>query len=531
MSARGFTAHSREFHLTCTPDGRVLSADARALRQVGLSEGDDLLAHAAPGTADKLRELLRRAAGAEVTDWETPLVVREREVLTVSFSGWPGDEGVELLGVLVPPQWGRALQESQQSIEDIVALHRQVSRQQRELEESHRGILALHAELQEKAGALRRTADLRARMVAQVSHEFRTPLHTILGLSRLLLDEVDGPLRPEQAKQVGFIKSSAEELVAFVNDLLDLSRAESGKAPLRVVRQPLTELVGALRGMLRPLVSPDARAVLEVDEPPPGIVVETDVGKVAQIVRNLVANALKFTPEGEVRVRAWEEGICLVIEVRDTGIGIAEEDLPRVFEEYGQVEHSLQHRVQGTGLGLPLSRKLAEVLGGSLEVQSTVGRGTAFTLKVPREHREVRELERLRAQPLDPGRAPVLVLEDDREQLFGYERYLSLAGFQVLPARTVDEARAMLKRVRPAVVVLDLVLESEDTWGFLSELKAREETSDVPVLVVTLYPAEVRAKALGADAFCLKPVDKDVLLQTLSRLVSSEGGGARQGGT
>jgi CheY-like chemotaxis protein len=260
---------------------------------------------------------------------------------------------------------------------------------------------------------------------------------------------------------------------------------------------------------------------LRVEEPPADLSLETDEAKVSQVLRNLVSNALKFTEKGEVVVSAERgPGDTVCFRVRDTGIGIAPEHHERIFEEFIQVESPLQKKVRGTGLGLALSRRLAEFLGGSLTVQSAPGRGSTFTLSIPRVHPEVREMVDLteRSQHLEPGRAPVLVLEDDRQTLFLYEKYLSRSGFQVLPVRTVEEARRTLQRVRPAAVVLDVMLEGETSWSFLSELKTNEATRDIPIMVVTLMDREQKARALGADEFWLKPVVEEQLLRKLASM-------------
>jgi CheY-like chemotaxis protein len=214
-------------------------------------------------------------------------------------------------------------------------------------------------------------------------------------------------------------------------------------------------------------------------------------------------------------VTAQREGENVVFRVRDTGIGIAPEDFDRIFEEFGQIESHIQKRVKGTGLGLPLSRRLAELLDGSLTVESASGAGSIFTLTIPAVHPEVSELATLVARPLDPTKAPVLVVEDDRKTIFIYEKYLSMGGFQVLPARTIGDARELLRSHRPAAVVLDVMLEGETSWDFLAELKRNPETSDIPVLVVTVTSKAQKARALGADEFWLKPIDQDRLIRKL----------------
>ncbi|HTU61028.1 MAG TPA: response regulator, partial [Polyangiales bacterium] len=348
------------------------------------------------------------------------------------------------------------------------------------------------------------------------SHEFRTPLHSILGLSRLLLDGSDGPLTEEQQKQLRFIRTSAEELSQLVNDMLDLSKAESGKALLRPDKFSLADFTAALRGMLRPLAH-DSAVTLEFD-PPPDLVLDTDQGKLSQILRNLISNALKFTERGEVRVSISQHGNEVSFAVRDSGVGIAREHYERIFEEFGQVDNPLQGRVKGTGLGLPLSRKLAELLDGTLEVESRLGEGSTFTLRIPRVHPEVKEFSALESRPLDPARAPVLVVEDDRKTIFIYEKFLAMAGFQVIPSRDTKGAWRVLETLKPAAIVLDIMLDGESSWEFLAELKKNPRTSDVPVLVVTVTNREQKARALGADEFWLKPIDQQRLLRKLKSL-------------
>ncbi|ABF89054.1 putative sensor histidine kinase/response regulator [Myxococcus xanthus DK 1622] len=204
----------------------------------------------------------------------------------------------------------------------------------------------------------------------------------------------------------------------------------------------------------------------------------------------------------------------------DTGIGIAPEHHERIFEEFSQVESHLQRKAKGTGLGLPLARRLTELLGGTLTVKSALGQGATFTVTLPRVHMEVTEMTGLteRSEHLDPSRAPVLVLEDDRQTLFLYEKYLARSGFQVLPVRSTDEARRVLERVRPAAMVLDVMLEGETSWGFLADMKNNEATRDIPILVVTVTDREQKARALGADEFWLKPVDEVRLQRKLQAM-------------
>jgi signal transduction histidine kinase/CheY-like chemotaxis protein len=392
----------------------------------------------------------------------------------------------------------------------------------RELEDTNRGVVALYAELDEKADFLRRASEMKSRFLSNMSHEFRTPLNAITGLARLLLDRTDGDLTPEQDKQVTLIRRAAEDLTELVNDLLDLAKVEAGKVTVRPSEFDVADLFGALRGMLRPLLASNSGIALVFEEPAGLPLLQTDESKVSQILRNFISNALKFTERGEVRVSARPgPDDAVVFAVADTGIGIAPEDQERIFEEFAQVESARQKFVKGTGLGLPLVRRLADLLGGRLELTSTPGVGSTFSAVLPRVYHgpaEVSFVPEVTAQ-LDPARRPVLVVEDNRETLFIYEKYLKGSVFQAVPARTVRAARQALARFRPAAVILDVLLEGESTWELLADLKSAEATRDLPVLVVTLVENEAKALALGADAFCAKPVDRAWLLAHLNAAV------------
>jgi len=255
----------------------------------------------------------------------------------------------------------------------------------RELEDTNRGIVALYAEIEDKAERLRRADEMKSRFLSNTSHELRTPLSSIRALAQLLLDRMDGDLTDEQERQVRFIASAANDLSELVNDLLDLAKIESGRVDTHLEPVVVEHLFRALKGMLRPLVD-EARVELVFE--PSGIDQPffSDEGKVSQILRNFISNALKFTEQGSVIVFAAHdpEADTITFAVADTGIGIGQENLQLIFEEFSQIEHPLQRRSKGTGLGLPLCRKLAELLGGRVDVSSTIGIGSTFTLTLPR---------------------------------------------------------------------------------------------------------------------------------------------------
>ena len=267
---------------------------------------------------------------------------------------------------------------------ELGARDAELSRLRSELAETNSGVLALYAELEAQAEALRRASDLKSSFLSNVSHELRTPIASVINLSRLLLDEElgGGRLDGEQRRQVGFIARAGETLLEMVNSLLDLARIEAGR--MEVVVRPLLvgDVLATLRGMFRPLVTRQ-EVSLVIEEPESRLTMRSDEGKLAQILRNLVGNALKFTERGEVRLHTSVEPEWISFIVSDTGIGIPDEHLERVFREFEQVPNALQAAARGVGLGLPLSRSLAELLGGTLTVTSATGEGSRFTLRLP----------------------------------------------------------------------------------------------------------------------------------------------------
>lgn len=265
----------------------------------------------------------------------------------------------------------------------LAASRREVDELRAELEETNRGVVALYAELDAQAQELQNATELKSRFLAYMSHEFRTPISAIRSIARLLSDRVDGPLTPEQEKQVGFVDTTATELADMVDDLLDLAKIEAGRVDISPAWFEMVDLFSALRGMFRPVLHNPATAL--IFEEPEGLPkLYTDDRKLSQILRNFVSNALKFTPHGEVRVTAMRVGDDAIrFSVSDTGIGIAPEHHAAVFDDFSQVDSPVQKRLRGTGLGLSLSRQLAVLLGGHVELASELGKGSVFSVTLP----------------------------------------------------------------------------------------------------------------------------------------------------
>ena len=262
----------------------------------------------------------------------------------------------------------------------------ELERLTQELAETNRGVVALYAELDERAKALSQMSETKTRFLSDMSHELRAPLASMINLTRLLLAHSDGPLTAEQEYQVTLIQRSAESLTEMVNDLLDIAKIEARKVDLHLEPIAVAEIFAGLRGMFRPLAT-NEDVSLVIEDPAEPIVLVTDEKRVAQVLRNFTSNALKFTTAGEVRIAARTEvNDTVILEVADTGVGIAPEHHARIFEDFVQVDGPIQKRVRGTGLGLPLTRKLARLLGGEVRLESQLGKGSRFALVMPRVH-------------------------------------------------------------------------------------------------------------------------------------------------
>ncbi|CAG2128284.1 sensor histidine kinase [Cupriavidus plantarum] len=265
----------------------------------------------------------------------------------------------------------------------LAARTQEVEALRAELEETNRGVLALYSELDIQADQLRQATELKSRFLAYMSHEFRTPIVAIQSITRLLIDRVDGPLTTEQERQVKFVRDTASEFAEMVNDLLDLARLEAGRVDVSPAWFDMVALFDALRGMFKPvLTNPEVSLIFEEPNDIPKLF--ADDRKLSQILRNFISNALKFTPSGEVRIAVHsDDPATITFSVRDTGIGIPAEAHGAVFQDFVQIDSPLQRRYRGSGLGLALSKRLAEVLGGQVGFESEVGVGSRFYVTLP----------------------------------------------------------------------------------------------------------------------------------------------------
>ena len=410
-------------------------------------------------------------------------------------------------------------QELLRALDELQVRQTELARLNLELEETNRGVVALYAELDEKAESLKRASEAKTSFLSHMTHEFRTPLNSIMGLSRAALSEDDGALNLEHKKQITYIQKSAEALSELVNDLLDIAKVEAGKVDIRPSSFAVSELLGGLRGVLKPLAVARPEVSLIFHPPKQDLILYADEGKLSQVLRNLISNALKYTECGEVTVTAEAEKNGMIrFSVADTGIGIALQDQERIFDEFIQIESRLQKHSKGTGLGLSLSRKLATLMGGSLSVKSGIGQGSVFTFVLP-THYESKKIEspRIDLGLLDTstgvaklkqstGLSKILIIDDEEISRYLLKELIPTSELTLLEASDGFEGVRLASSEQPKVIFLDLQMPAMSGFYVLQLLKSNPFTKAIPVVVHTAMTlSEEERKKLDRDVIAIIP--------------------------
>jgi signal transduction histidine kinase len=357
---------------------------------------------------------------------------------------------------------------------------------------------------------VREANQVKSRFLANMSHELRTPLNAILGFSQVLSAGDFGPLNDRQVRYVGHIATSGNRLLDLINDILDLSKVEAGLLEMRMEKLDLAQLMVAGRSEIDRMAA--AKGVNLLYDLAPGIWVWADPRRLQQVVLNLLTNAIKFTPAGgHVTLSTAVSAGRAHVMVDDTGIGIAAEEHDRIFDEFVQADHPASREEKGTGLGLSLSRKLAELMGGTLTVLSEIGAGSRFTVELGiSDHLE------------DNGHGPlVLVVEDESASTELLEAILGEADYRIAAVSNVTQAVNAVQRERPQAILLDVTLPGRDGWSFLQELKSDPTTREIPVVAVTVLDAAPPAYREQLAGFITKPVLRDPLLRLLEELTGA----------
>ncbi|MGB6687242.1 MAG: response regulator [Terracidiphilus sp.] len=386
---------------------------------------------------------------------------------------------------------------------------------QKEVEAYSQSVLRAKEEIE-------RGSRFKDQFLSTMSHELRTPLNAVLGFSELLADSRYGPLTERQARYVNHVHTSGQHLLRLINDILDLSKIEAGRLQLSIEDVAVDAIFADVCESLQPLVDKNAHQL--VQNTAAGLCVRADATRFKQMLMNLLGNAIKFTPKGgRIELAARQAGDMVRIEVRDSGPGIPPEEKQRIFDAFHRLRQS-EKAAEGTGLGLAITRRLVELHGGQLDVESEPGQGSCFFFTMPSicspEEEQTRQKD---AKSASRATARILIIEDDPAAADLLESQLASAGYEVMVCNRPENAVEMAIDLRPEVVTLDVVMLPVNGWDVLSRLKADPRTAKIRVVMVTVMDQRNTGVLLGADEYIVKPVDKSILLAAVERCLNQGG--------
>jgi GAF domain-containing protein/DNA-binding response OmpR family regulator len=395
----------------------------------------------------------------------------------------------------------------------------------------------LFEEIQDKSRQLEEASKHKSQFLASMSHELRTPLNAIIGVTEMLLEDARDFKREDELEPLDRVLRAARHLLALINDILDLSKIEAGRMELHLESFPLVPTIEDVAKTVEPMGAKNANHMV-IDCPPDLGTIHADQTRVRQTLLNLASNANKFTEKGTVTIAARPQQVdgrdWITIAVTDTGIGMTEEQMGRLFQEFSQADSSTSRKYGGTGLGLAISRHFCRLMGGDITVESKPNEGSTFTVRLPRIVRSDDTLvsegpSDARVEPVHPiaeeAEEPlILVVDDDATVRELVVRHLERAGFAAVAARGGQEGLRLVRELRPAAVTLDIMMPDLDGWTVLAAIKGDPELAGIPVVLMSIVDQKNRGYALGAADYLVKPVDRAKLVETLRNICGATTG-------
>jgi signal transduction histidine kinase/ActR/RegA family two-component response regulator len=397
---------------------------------------------------------------------------------------------------------------------------------QSELEREVQRHLVTARQLREARVEAERASKAKSEFLAKMSHELRTPLNAVIGYSEMLLETAEDTGKRDQVDDLKKINGAGKHLLALVTDVLDLSKLEAGKMDVFPEKFSLPAFIAEVLATCHAGVTAN-RNQLVVDCPEDVGMVELDASKLRQAIVNLVSNAGKFTRDGTVTVTVRVQDRWVTIAVRDTGVGIKQENLANLFQNFVEAQESTSSKYGGTGLGLALSQKLCRLMEGDITVESVVGKGSCFTITVPVSIRKEGDEQGAvvstgSAAARSDRHEKILVVDNDPAIVDLVQRLLKKAGYSTIATLNGAEALELAERENPAAIILDIFMPEVDGWEILRGLKAHERLGSIPVILLTVSDDLQKGRSLGASAHLVKPVDRDVLLRQIDRLLAGD---------
>jgi signal transduction histidine kinase/DNA-binding response OmpR family regulator len=363
--------------------------------------------------------------------------------------------------------------------------------------------------------------------LANMSHELRTPLNAIIGYSELLQEEFEDAGNDEHTPDLKKIQGAARHLLGLINDILDLSKVEAGKAELHLEDFDVPTMIKDVMTTVTPLIQKNNN-VLEVNLAPDVDIIYADLTKVRQVLFNLLSNATKFTHEGKIQLDIQHETIggkpFVVFRVMDSGIGITDDQMARLFRDFSQGDASTTRKYGGTGLGLSISRRFCQMMGGDITVASEAGKGSVFTVRLPIRvvKQEIAPAPSVAPRERKPAALPanaatVLVIDDDRSVHELMTRFLNREGYRVETAPSGQAGLQKARQLKPDIIILDVMMPGMDGWSVLTALKNDPQLAPIPVVLATMLSDKDMGYALGAAEYMTKPVQREKLLAILEK--------------
>lgn len=453
-----------------------------------------------------------------------PIEIRERVIGVLVLSSYEEFD----------PERKEIIQQSMPQIAVSIANARHYEETQNlSLEIAHK-----NKELNRKNNEVEKAYRIKSDFLASVSHELRTPLNSIIGYSDALLKHDAEPVSIDQRQALEKILKSGNHLLHLINDILDISKIEAGRMSLSIYNDNVENVVAQAIMTVEPLLIEKKlhlRKCMQNNLPQ----LNTDTLKIRQILINLLGNAVKFTERGDISLRVYQRDRLVYFEVRDPGIGIAGENLETIFEEFRQIDSGTERNYRGSGLGLPIARRLARLLGGDLTVKSRPGKGSIFTLSIPPalipkngSNGNRRKVDNTLPKSNSPvsfepfinkkrGQT-ILCIDDDPDAVDLLKNHLIPEGFSVQSAPTGEEGIEIARKIKPSLITLDVLLPGKDGWQVLRELKRLPETRTIPVIIHSIIDNQPLALSLGAIDIMPKPVDVKKLMSLVQLCCTTE---------